>query len=277
MARSPSDPKQTGSYMIFGDEVKESEGANWQERIRSATLGRKRSASVPYIEDDMSFMSLDDHSAARLTSQEKAVFRKRAQKLGQVFGEKPPATSFLPLTNGSTAPHRKEVADLVGPSSFDAYQRSIEGLLYLAEHDQARLGSLVDALNEPSDEIAADAVPSPTWTQPRYDPTSPPVIDPQSHSARRRRTGKLSQFFGEAGVDFTDPDALQTRLDQNSTGRGRGKARREVLDGVLGEIWRGVQTEIRLGRIKHGEGEKLGELMGLLRRRREALKGWQEL
>jgi hypothetical protein len=49
----------------------------------------------------------------------------------------------------------------------------------------------------------------------------------------------------------------------------------ETLDNVLGEMWRGVQAEMRKGGLGLEEGRKLGEMMGTLRRRSGGV--WEEI
>ncbi|WVQ95061.1 hypothetical protein IAU59_002153 [Kwoniella sp. CBS 9459] len=111
------------------------------------------------------------------------------------------------------------------------------------------------------------------------------TVDPQSHSARRRRTGKLSQFFGENVNLSISPDShppprnltahshsKSAAMSVSAGGAGdrlasKWRARRETLDGVLGEMWTNVQSEVGRGAMRGEEGEKLGLLMGLLKER----------
>lgn len=61
-------------------------------------------------------------------------------------------------------------------STFDTYQQSLQGLLYLVQNDPHELGRILDELASSPDG------PSP---------------DPQSFATRRKRAGKLSHFFCE--------------------------------------------------------------------------------
>ena len=200
------------------------------------------------------------------------------------------------------APH--STAD---PSSYDNYKQSFQGLLYLAENNPSQLVRLVDSLED----VRADTVPSHRPSRPDRDSPSPPspilksptyppeesyfaVIDPNSEEARRKRVGKLSNFFGE-GLDFTSPSvplrqAIRYDIDltspvpsresisRSTSGLGRrGKSRLDVLDGMLGELWRGVQSELKVGAMRRDEADRLSELFGAYKRRRENLTGWEEL
>jgi hypothetical protein len=151
-------------------------------------------------------------------------------------------------------------------------------------------------------------------------------FDPNSRAARRKRTGKLTSFFGESSINFADPhpppapgfgfSAYPNDPDHsvagatgnghghrsgsgsrgrkgtgneygiglgigNGNGNGHGGIRRkrmtriETLDNVLGEMWRGVQAEMRKGGLGLEEGRKLGEMMGTLRRRSGGV--WEEI
>lgn len=127
-------------------------------------------------------------------------------------------------------------------------------------------------------------------------------FDPNSRAARRKRTGKLTSFFGESSINFADPhpppapgfgfSAYSNDPDHSAASafghghghrseNGKGSIRRkrmtriETLDNVLGEMWRGVQAEMRRGGLGLEEGRKLGEMMGTLRRRSGGV--WEEI
>jgi hypothetical protein len=115
-------------------------------------------------------------------------------------------------------------------------------------------------------------------------------FDPNSRSARRRRTGKLSSFFGETNINFSSPNppphlicpgAGNWEKDRSERESGKTKSktktktRRETLDSVLGEMWRGVQSDMKRGGLGVEEGNRLGELMWTLRRRSGGV--WEEI
>jgi hypothetical protein len=78
--------------------------------------------------------------------------------------------------------------------------------------------------------------------------------DPNSRQARRKRTGKLSHFFGES-IDFDKPPPLPSKR----------KSRKEILDGMVGEMWRAVVAESRKGELKGEEVDRVGSLIASLR------------
>lgn len=110
--------------------------------------------------------------------------------------------------------------------------------------------------------------------------------DPQSRTARKRRTDKLSQFFGES-VDLSKPleeranTVPRARLQsasasRHATGGGRWKRRRDTIDAMLGEMWQSVQTEMGRGGLKKDEVDRLGDLMCMLRERKRERNGYWE-
>ena len=80
-------------------------------------------------------------------------------------------------------------------------------------------------------------------------------FDPNSHDARRRRSGKLSQFFGEV-IDFERPPPLPPKK----------KTKKEVLDGLLGEMWRAVQLENRRGVLAIEDMDRVGAMIAAVRK-----------
>jgi hypothetical protein len=108
--------------------------------------------------------------------------------------------------------------------------------LYLADNDTATLDILMDQL------------------------------DITEHETRRKRTGKLTHFFGETGIDFDDPPNVATTMERvrsrtNTPGGG-------MLDEMMREMWRVVQSEVRRGGMAVKDGERLGEMIDRLRFRR---------
>jgi hypothetical protein len=96
----------------------------------------------------------------------------------------------------------------------------------------------------------------------------------------------LTHFFGETGIDFDDPpnvaDTMErvrsrsntnTNLANTTVGGGKG----DTLDGIMREMWRGVQAEVRRGGMAVKEGERLGEMIDRLRRRRGSEGRWEVL
>ena len=141
--------------------------------------------------------------------------------------------------------------------SFAAYQQSLTSLLYLADNDSATLDILMDQLD--LDEPTSD-------------------LDTNSHEARRKRTGKLTHFFGETGIDFDDPPNVATTMERvrsrtattSTTNNpvGAGGRGREMLDEMMREMWRVVQSEVKRGGMAVKDGERLGEMIDRLRFRR---------
>jgi hypothetical protein len=173
--------------------------------------------------------------------------------------------------------------------------------MYLTENDPSRLYQIVDVLAEDSPFSSPPASPDLTASVPVSPPrpyrastsssfevyfksslpTTPPrplhpvsdplfspsvddisspeenplSFDPSSHDARRRRSGKLSQFFGEV-IDFERPPPVPPKK----------KTKKEVLDGVLGEMWRAVQIENRRGVLGREEMDKVGAMIAAVRK-----------
>ncbi|EIW68253.1 hypothetical protein TREMEDRAFT_63426 [Tremella mesenterica DSM 1558] len=212
---------------------------------------------------DDSFMDL---GGGKLSEKEKSVARRRAHKLEQLFGDTPPREMFItPKRTPTTSPHSSTSSTIPSPDPLQAYHASLEGLLWLADTDRTRLGNVLDAISvTPKSNRPLDSSPSPTSLDTFLDLDLD--VDPNSHSARRRRTGKLSQFFGES-VDWQNPPRKEHK-----------KSRKEVLDGVLGEMWRNVQTEVGKRGKGMGTGEevnRLGEMVRLLKGRNDGM--WEEL
>lgn len=172
------------------------------------------------------------------------------------------------IENISTTPKTQSVHD-----SYEAYERSLKGLLYLADNDPPSLDQLMDQL----DESAVPLTRSQSTTPARSPTTSLfPEPDPESFDARRKRTGKLSHFFGETGIDFSDPPTVADTMDKVRAQK-RTSMRRETLDSMMREMWRGVQGEVKRGSMAVTEGEKLGEMIERLRKRRSSIGQWEVL
>jgi hypothetical protein len=175
-----------------------------------------------------------------------------------MFGDTPPQNMFLPPRSTTPSEHHVHIGESetsdnpssttqgrnrsVSYESFAAYQQSLTNLLYLADNDTATLDILMDQL------------------------------DISDHETRRKRTGKLTHFFGETGIDFDDPPNVATTMERvrsrtntntNIPGGGGG-----MLDEMMREMWRVVQSEVRRGGMAVKDGERLGEMIDRLRLRR---------
>lgn len=171
-----------------------------------------------------------------------------------MFGDTPPQSMFLPPRSTTPSEHHVQIEEgessdapapgqgrnrTVSHESFAAYQQSLTNLLYLADNDTATLDILMDQL------------------------------DISEHETRRKRTGKLTHFFGETGIDFDDPPNVATTMERvrsrtnTNTTSGGGK-----LDEMMREMWRVVQSEVRRGGMAVKDGERLGEMIDRLRFRR---------
>ena len=136
-------------------------------------------------------------------------------------------TSSRPMLAQSYSDPR---ADDRQTGSYNEYKSSLQSLIYLAENNPRHLVQLVDSLDEnrhhshtPAKQTGDKARPtrnSPSPPSPILkSPTFPPqteyeyghLVDPNSEEARRKRSSKLSSFFGEDGVDFTDPNVPPPR------------------------------------------------------------------
>jgi hypothetical protein len=173
-----------------------------------------------------------------------------------MFGDTPPQNMFLPPRSTTPSEHHVQIGEseisdeptstsqgqgqgrnrTVSHESFAAYQQSLTNLLYLADNDTATLDILMDQL------------------------------DITEHETRRKRTGKLTHFFGETGIDFDDPPNVATTMERvrsrtNTPGGG-------MLDEMMREMWRVVQSEVRRGGMAVKDGERLGEMIDRLRFRR---------
>ena len=199
-----------------------------------------------------------------------------------MFGDTPPQSMFLPPrpstpsedgggsrgridSDGTPTNHNQNQNQNQGSTryrtisheSFAAYQQSLTNLLYLADNDSATLDILMDQLD-------------------LDEPTS--GLDTNSHEARRKRTGKLTHFFGETGIDFDDPPNVATTMERvrsrtattSTTNNpvGAGGRGREMLDEMMREMWRVVQSEVKRGGMAVKDGERLGEMIDRLRFRR---------
>ncbi|KAK6910780.1 hypothetical protein I203_104812 [Kwoniella mangroviensis CBS 8507] len=345
--RSPSPSQQ--SYISFEDTPTPSK---WSSRLKvplnSSSFKKKaNSSSVQLVADDQSFIDLSEsRSKGGMSREEKSLARKRAAKLEQVLGDKPPpeylhhhSTTSTPLHSpvpqprahlnrtptppagtGNTARPQPAGSSADRGSAYDAYVASLEGLLYLVENDQSKLGEMMDtismvsppisptrsqshgvsgghnhskSLDSNGSRIKTPSPPSPLIDSPQspksfdrdhkydyldFDEDDPEEVgvDRESHQARRRRKGKLSQFFGE-NININIPhDELPPPRNHNTTfgsSKGTWTRRKETLDGMLVELWKNVQFEIGRGTIKVDQERKLEELLGLVRSKENGLGG----
>lgn len=274
----------------------------WAARLKS-TLNAVRpnretgtsASSSPETPQDESFVDMNEV----MTDKEKAVARKRAQKLEYVcptphprlcqadslemFGDVPPQKLFLPLrpttppdseiSNRSTSFDRDQQS---AHGSFEAYERSLKGLLYLVEYDPPSLDNLMDQLDDTTRPIPLTRSKSISPKSPSASFFAGSTPDPDSHGARRKRTGKLTHFFGETGIDFDDPPTVEDTMDKVRAQK-RSSVRRETMDSMMREMWKGVQGEVKRGTIAVTDGEMLAEMIERLRRRRGSVGQWEVL
>jgi hypothetical protein len=211
-------------------------------------------------------------------------------KWEQVFGVLPPLEMYHPAysTKGDTP-----------SNTFRQLNQSLQGLLYLAENDPGQLAKIVDRLSVHDGELEDH--------NPRVSPQSSTAsqgnmatntqhnvarsgeddnndiepehrTDTRSRAARRRRTEKLSQFFGETNFDSTPPPPTPSQrsgANRSTTAKGlKGTMHRmDTYDGILAEIRKSVQVEAWRGRLRLDEVDRLGEAMRALKREREAKSG----
>ncbi|ORX38417.1 hypothetical protein BD324DRAFT_355284 [Kockovaella imperatae] len=201
-------------------------------------------------------------------------------------------------------PEPSSLSPSIVAGTFNQYKQSLQGLLFLAENNPSRLARMVDSLDHdlpsvpsPRDPWAPKRPPRPDRGSPSppspiiHSPTLPPPESSEEDAVRinRKRSEKLTNFFGE-GLDFTDPNISRRRLAAryddapavvtHRTGVARnpsGKNRFDLLDGMLGDMWRGVQNDYKVGEMKRDEVDRLGDMMNAFRRKRESMTGWEEL
>jgi hypothetical protein len=154
----------------------------------------------------------------------------------------------------------------------------LKELLYLADNDPPSLDQIMDQLDDTlsGSTLTRRKTISPKSPSTSIFATSPNGPDPDSYDARRKRTGKLSHFFGETGIDFTHPPGVEDTMDKVRTQQKRSSMRRETLDSMMREMWKGVQGEVKRGSMAIPDGEKLGEMIERLRKRRSSAQ-WEVL
>lgn len=162
----------------------------------------------------------------------------------------------------------------------------------------------------PPPSISAATCPSPHASTTSLATTN---ASPSFH--RRRNSSKLSKFFGDDSIDFAAlqaacavPPSASTLPMHSVSERAASPLsvspastmstmsrklrpfphdvsrpttppaarRRDTLDGVLLEMWHAVQGEVSRGALGAADAARLGDLMGLLRRKREHTS-WAEL
>ncbi|GMK57722.1 hypothetical protein CspeluHIS016_0405560 [Cutaneotrichosporon spelunceum] len=245
---------------------------NGRARLAARLRRKVRAGSHMSIAEpqQQAFNGVDTMSRA-----EKAVARKRASKLEQMFGRVPPQDMFLPVrprgsvdlgglresvaddqpdpaSSTSAYAYATALAALSGtpparpvhsplgdvrvasghpiPSpAFTGYRDSIRSLIWLVENDQSRLASIVDEIAELDDsapsirrasfssiDFGRSTVEATRARSPRSprspmaliqsigrvtgfvaEPPTPGTPEVSAHTLARRRTRKLSTFFGE--------------------------------------------------------------------------------
>jgi len=242
------------------------------------------------------------------------VVRRNIVANHQMFGDVPPHDLYHPAALRARA-LTPSIIPALGPEIMPVFEidRSLQCLLFLAEHDPQQLAEIADAIADdvmfdsplpsllevtpvspprpyrsstaPDFEVmpshsASPSPPSPILQSPHSSHTRPshatdhtmfspsrdadpsPTLsqyrfDPNSHAARRKRTGKLSHFFGES-IDFDKPPPPLPK----------SKTRKEVLDAMVSEMWRSVVAENDRGRLRGEEVDRLGSIITSLRNKR---------
>lgn len=207
-----------------------------------------------------------------------------------MFGDAPPQNLFLPLRPATPLNVTENNSSMTDGGSdrqsssapYETYERSLKELLYLADNDPPSLDILMDQLDDPlpGSRLTRRKTISPRSPSTSFFPSPPNILDPDSYDARRKRTGKLSHFFGETGIDFTDPPNVEDTMDKvkiKYRSQKRSSMRRETLDSMMREMWKGVQGEVKRGSMAIPDGEKLGEMIERLRKRRGSVGQWEAL
>ena len=207
-------------------------------------------------------------------------------------GTHSPLVAMIPDTRGTTRP------------TFETYNKQLQGLIYLVDRKPSQLAHSVDELEAGDQTVqrghARGTPSSPTSPmhptrdenlkihdkQENYEnhenldetsPTPSPDLSypiAQSHSARRKRTNKLSHFFGETNINFDQPHHTPPGALLENRNACRDERR---WMGLWENCGRGVQMEVKKGSMKLDEMDKLGDLFSALRRKRDGLGGWEEL
>ena len=204
-----------------------------------------------------------------------------------MFGDAPPQKLFLPLRPATPLNVVEDTSSIIDGSDrqsssgpYETYERSLKELLYLADNDPPSLDILMDELDDalPGSRLTRRKTISPRSPSTSFFSPAPQVPDPDSYDARRKRTGKLSHFFGETGIDFTHPPNVEDTMDKvKFRSQKRSSVRRETLDSMMREMWKGVQGEVKRGSMAIPDGEKLGEMIERLRKRRGSIGQWEAL
>ncbi|WWC90597.1 uncharacterized protein L201_005533 [Kwoniella dendrophila CBS 6074] len=337
--RSPS-PSES-SYISFEDTTTPSK---WSSRLKvpiNSSSFRKRGNSSPaqLVADNQSFIDFDQSkSKGSLSKEEKSLARKRAAKLEYVLGDKPP-TEYVyrssqystlpsprlnmpqedrsktptPSTQGSITRLNDSIPTDNRGSAYDAYSASLEGLLYLVENDQSRLGEMMDSLSNISPPTSPKRSSPHTNTGNIHrhnhsdsrsfdssiiiqNPPSPLIDTPQSPT---RSFMSVDNTENDDFLDFDEPDS-PSRADKARRRRTAGKltqfcgesinssispppppppklakTRIETLDGILNELWKNIQLlDIKKGEIKKDEKKNLENLLDLLNNKSKEKNGW---
>lgn len=298
----------------------------------------------------------------------------RASALAALSGASSPQAGHA---RAPSADARVSFEELPPSLAFTSYRDSIRSLIWLVENDQGRLASIVDEIAELDDAappqggrrasfssidfgraatVEATRAKSPRSPRsPRSpmalfhsigratglvaEPPTPSTPEVSAHTLARRRTRKLSAFFGErvdpahahvlhgpysqAGAQHAymhslpsahPPHTHASAIPANfhavpgNYGPSHGSRpssgnwhaprtsvfglaslappagisrtvarRRETFDGVLGELWRNIQTEAAQGRMRSAEFGNLREMWSRLGRQRAQSSVWAEL
>lgn len=158
--------------------------------------------------------------------------------------------------------------DLLSPISdtdsavFESYRHSIHQLTALIEHDQDRLDTIVDELDAILPlEVSTTIVATPSPTTWRFNLIHSPSPSPLPSPTAWRRNRKSRYSDEQRDLAFSPNLAAR---------------RTATLDGVIEEMWTSMQAEVKRGSLRVAEANKLVEMMGILRKKRESAE-WAEL
>jgi hypothetical protein len=275
-------PTHEISFLDFGDEESES----WTQRVKSAMTGKREPRTTPPKIIMSTLRTTPPISSLRGSDNTPA--RQRSTSEADIA-----ATSDTPHSHHSHQRVQEQEA------TYDAYASSLKSLMYLVEHDQASLANLMDTIeNEAfpqhhpfrtslvssppmspaSGMSGSSSAPASPITAMHTIPRGAPRLSP---SMMRARNDKLAKFFGE-DVDFTSPppnfhvndltysgddSPRRPKFKHRQPTAERLRKRMDMFDGMLGEMWSAVQKDVKGGKMRVDERDKLGDMMGDLRRR----------
>ena len=275
------------SFLDFGDE----DSMTWTQRVKSAMTGKREARTSP-PKIIMSTLRTTPPSASRRGSDNASPARQRSTSEADII---------------INTPSPGEVQDREAPYDMYAHslkslmylvehdQASLANIMDTIEneafppHHPFRT-SLVERSPPVSPSSGTGSSSAPASPMASTHPSTTFRTVRLSPTMLRARNDKLARFFGEADIDFTSPppnfhisdlEADGRRCSNSSDGpksprrprmrqrttTDRLKKRMEVFDGLLGEMWSAVQKDAKGGAIRQDERDRLGDMMGDLRRR----------